>query len=115
MFSLRVVSSHKLNRECVFVFADKKRKRRWRFSLFLFDSPEDAPDMASGRLSGLDDLRAAVDSRLGCSALNLLRSKSIAAKSALQGDVYGSVLDVMSRGGGAVLMLLARRTLLIYR
>ena len=85
------------------------------FSFFIFDSREDAPDMASGRLSGLDDLRAAVDSRLGCSALNLLRSKSIAAKSALQGDVYGSVLDVMSRGGGAVLMLLARRTLLIYR
>ena len=82
---------------------------------FIFDSREDAPDMASGRLSGLDDLRAAVDSRLGCSALNLLRSKSIAAKSALQGDVYGSVLDVMSRGGGAVLMLLARRTLLIHR
>ena len=115
MFSLRVVSSHKLNRECVFVFADKKRKRRWRFYFLIFDSREDAPDMASGRLSGLDDLKAAVDSRLGCSALNLLRSKSIAAKSALQGDVYGSVLDVMSRGGGAVLMLLARRTLLIYR
>ena len=115
MFSLRVVSSHKLNRECVFVFADKKRKRRCGFSFFIFDSRDDAPDMASGRLSGLDDLRAAVDSRLGCSALNLLRSKSIAAKSALQGDVYGSVLDVMSRGGGAVLMLLARRTLLIYR
>ena len=115
MFSLRVVSSHKLNRECVFVFADKKRKRRWRFLFFFIRLSEDAPDMASGRLSGLDDLRAAVDSRLGCSALNLLRSKSIAAKSALQGDVYGSVLDVMSRGGGAVLMLLARRTLLIYR
>ena len=85
------------------------------FSFFIFDSREDAPDMASGRLSRLDNLRVAVDSRLGCSALNLLRSKSIAAKSALQGDVYGSVLDVMSHGGGAVLMLLARRTLLIYR
>ena len=55
--------------------------------------------MASGRLSKLDRLRAAVDSQLGRSAPNLLRSKLIVAKGALQSDVYGSVLDVMSCGG----------------
>jgi hypothetical protein len=30
-----IVFSHKLNRECVFVFASKKTKRRWRFSFFI--------------------------------------------------------------------------------
>ena len=71
--------------------------------------------MASGRMNQIVHLRAAADSQLGRSALYLPRSKSIAAKRALQRDDYRSVLDVMSRGGGAVLKLVARRTLLVYR
>ena len=70
--------------------------------------------MVSGRMSRIVHLRAAVDSQLGHLALYLLRSKSISAKSALQRDDYGSVLDVMSRGDSAVLKLVACRTLLIY-
>ena len=71
--------------------------------------------MALGRMSQIVHLRAAVDSRLGRSALYLLRSKLLTAKSALQRDDYGLVLIVMLHGGGAVLKLVARRTLLIYR
>ena len=64
---------------------------------------------------GLQYLRAAVDSRLSGLALYLIRCKSIALKSALQRDDYGSFLEVMSRGGGADLMLAARSVLLICR
>ena len=70
--------------------------------------------MVSGWVSRLVYLKAAVDSRQGLLALYLIRRKSIAVKGALQRDDYGLVVGVISNGGGAVLMLVARSKLLIY-
>ena len=73
-FTFCGVLSRKLNRECVFVFGSKKTKRRWRFSFFIRLSRTRLPDMEPGRESRPGLRIAATDSRLSCSAHDLLRS-----------------------------------------